>query len=101
MYRLNPGATSHIPSVRGGRADFVWKNGQPLVCGYGGVFVPIPDQRGSGSDDVVPDDSASQAGPAVSTNAYQVSISHKLRTSQQVYSQGPGMAFGDTEKWLA
>jgi hypothetical protein len=61
--RLNAGATSHIPGVRGGRADIVWKDGQPYAYGYGGALVPIPDQRGSGSDDVVPDDSASQAGP--------------------------------------
>jgi hypothetical protein len=64
MSRLNPGATSHIPGVRGGRADIVWENGQPYAYGYGGALVPIPDQRGSGSDEVVPDDSASQAGPA-------------------------------------
>jgi hypothetical protein len=63
MSRLNPGATSHIPGVRGGRADIVWEDGRLYAYGYGGAFVPIPDQRGSGSDDVVPDDSASQVGP--------------------------------------
>jgi hypothetical protein len=64
LSRLNPDAASHIPGVRGGRADIVWKNGQPYAYGYGGAWVPIPDQRGSGSDEVVPDDSASQAGGA-------------------------------------
>jgi hypothetical protein len=58
----NLGATSHIPGVRGGRADIVWENGQPYAYGYGGALVPIPDRCGSGSDEVVPDDSASQAG---------------------------------------
>jgi hypothetical protein len=62
LSRLNLDAASHIPGVRGGRADIVWENGQPYAYGYGGAWVPIPDRRDSGSDEVVPDDSASQAG---------------------------------------
>jgi hypothetical protein len=60
--RVNLDAASHIPGVRGGRADIVWDNGQPYAFGFGGALVPIADRRGSGSDEVVPDDSASQAG---------------------------------------
>lgn len=63
LSRLNPGATTHIPGVRGGKAEIVWENGQPYAYGYGGALVPLVDRPPSGSDDGVPDDSASQAGP--------------------------------------
>jgi hypothetical protein len=62
MSRLNLDAASHIQGVRGGRADIVWDNGQPYAFGFGGALVPIMDRRESSSDEVVPDDSASQAG---------------------------------------
>lgn len=62
LSRLNLDAASHIQGVRGGRADIVWDNGQPYAFGFGGALVPIMDRRESSSDEVVPDDSASQAG---------------------------------------
>jgi hypothetical protein len=62
MSRLNLDAASHIQGVRGGRADIVWDNGQPYAFGFGGALVPIMDRGGSSSDEVIPDDSASQAG---------------------------------------
>jgi hypothetical protein len=62
LSRLDLDAASHIQGVRGGRADIVWDNGQPYAFGFGGALVPIMDRRESSSDEVVPDDSASQVG---------------------------------------
>ena len=62
MSRINLDAASHIQGVRGGRADVVWQDGQPYAFGFGGALVPIMGGLASGSDEVLPDDSASQIG---------------------------------------
>lgn len=61
--RLDPGATSHVRGVRGGKAHIVWQDGLPFAYGFGGALVPIiVEKRDSGEDEVAPGDSASQAG---------------------------------------
>lgn len=93
--RVNPDATSHIPGVRGGKAEVTWEDGRAYALGFGFAKVPVPSSpMPRGVDEIGPLDSASQA-PARTNSPGPVRYTHPAQAANISTNVRPGGVAGE------